>query len=930
MKSRHAPALSSQLRYMERTSSNDKPTNSSPNGSGSSPNGSGHTEEAAKLHSSLYPHIGRNANPPILSEARLGEESERLLQDFKVAQGTRHLLVNQELSYAEYLKEVIRCPRRMIRNTFQYTADALESFGSERANILGQEVVDFKLRTWPWESPMVRDRKTLEGQELALHEFYQQMKLFGRREYANRMFIFHGPPGSGKTRLNDTIDAALEHYSENDPSGALYRLVWVFSEEGARRPFGFAANTPQGATISHEECSGGGRIIYRPLGNTDPLFLLSRTTRERLLTTLEEEGRLPADLNSDYLLRGELDTFSEGVLEALESYYRAEQMSDLLPGQRLSEAKILEDVLSKHVRVERYTLSRRQGRGLCSIWGSPNRNADIEPFYDSFSPPPEQIRAAERDLSMSKSFMVEANRGHLHFSDLFRPDQQDRGRDDISHLNHLLNEIESGHTQIFSLRHAARLKTEKVNALLRADANDEHIDRKRTAEGWDSLGRRLHFIVVPHITRFLSEAAAQRDFFDTIVGRDRGICPHVLETVSLFVTATRLLRPEPSRYAKVHERLPNILGRMNVVEKALLLQESRPEVKIELNMIKQDEGKRWNQDELGIVKKFLPLIASEYMAGVGQTRFSLYDGGFGISTANAQDILRQVAVFRPSQPITVIEVLGVLHRLSQEKFPYYAKIDEAKQHHIKARLEDKQRENERNGKTLSEKDVRDWVKPISDEVEKQFPVPSPDSIIKAVEVYAKRRIEDDIYTALGIANEDHSTLSIRRYLAHARVSIGQAPLEVEAQHRVTEREVKHNDKLLEDFESKVVKNEDLSTPEKRLAFRKHLFEQIGNWQAEHPLDTASNHYESIFGELVEGMKVARKEGLEKRLREFEQLSREYADDPSRIRKDVEGKEDERRRAQRWQRAIRALEENGYPREERWETIRKHLEWAMTK
>lgn len=877
-----------------------------------------------------YPHAPRPLPTPILSDTHLGEQSQRLLDNFKVAQGTRHVMVNTELSYSDYLKEVIRFPRQMIRNTFQYTADALESFGFQSATILGQEVLDFKLRTWPWESLLVRDRKTLEGQEIALNEFYQQMKLFGRREYANRMFIFHGPPGSGKTRLNDTIDAALEHYSENDSAGALYRLVWVFNEDSARRPFGFAAHTSQGAHVSHEECSGGRRIIYRPLGNTDPLFLLSRTTREQLIISLEGEGRLPPDLNADYLLRGELDTFSEGILEALESYYRAEQLSDLLPDQRLSESKILEDVLTNHVRVERYTLSRRQGRGLCSIWGSPNRNADIEPFYDSYSPPPEQIRSAERDLSMAKSFMIEANRGHLHFSDLFRPDQQDRGRDDISHLNHLLNEIESGHTQIFSLRHAARLKTEKVNALLRADANDEHIDRKRTAEGWDSLGRRLHFIGVPHITRFLSEVDAQRDFFDTIVGRDRPICPHVLETVSLFVTATRLLRPEPSRYAKVHERLPHIVGRMNVCEKALLLQESRADVRIEMNMIKHDENERWNQDELSLLKKFLPLIASEYMAGVGQTRFSLYDGGFGISTANTQDILRQVAIFRPAQPITVIEVLEVLHKQAQEKFSYYARIDEAKQHHIKALLEEKQRDHERTGKTLSERDVREWVKPISDEVEKQFPVPSPDSIIRAVEIYAKKRIEDDIYSALGIANEDQSNLSIKRYLAHARVSIGQAPLEVEPQHRVTEREVKHNEKLLEDFENRVVKNEDLSTPDKRLAFRKHLFEQIGNWQAEHPLDAASNHYESIFGELVEGMKVARKEGLEKRLREFEQLSREYGEDLSRIRKDLEGKEDERRRAQRWQRAIRALEENGYPREERWETIRKHLEWAMSK
>ena len=79
------------------------------------------------------------------------------------------------------------------------------------------------------------------------------------------------------------------------------------------------------------------------------------------------------------------------------------------------------------------------------------------------------------------------------------------------------------------------------------------------------------------------------------------------------------------------------------------------------------------------------------------------------------------------------------------------------------------------------------------------------------------------------------------------------------------------------------------------------------------------------------MRVVRKEMLEKPLNEFEQMTREYAEDPLKVRKDLDGKEDERRRAQRWVKAIKALQDTlKYPREERWETIRKHLEWAVKK
>ena len=809
----------------------------------------------------------------------------------------------------------------------------MESFGYEDRAILGREVRDFGFREWPWESSMVRDRRLLEGHEIALHEFYQQMKIFGRRESANRMFVFHGPPGSGKTRLNDTIDAMLENYSETNPKGALYRLVWVFPQEGRKKQFGFASLMAKDSPVAKEERPQDGQLIYRPTGNTDPLFLLARSfndqgPREKLLSILTDEGRLPLDLNVDYFLRGELDTFSESLLDSLVDFYREELRNESEDRDGVDEGNVYREVIQRHARVERYTLSSRQGRGLCSYSGSANRNADIEPFYSSYSPPPDEIRAAERDLYMPTSFMLRANRGHLHFSDLFRPDGHDRSREDISSLNHLLNEIESGDTEIVSLQRAASIRREKVNLVIRADANDDLIGAKTGGPGWDSLGRRIQFISAPHITRYLSEAAANKDFFSTIVDRSRVICPHVLNVASLFVTATRLIKPTPASYEGVHADLPGVLETMSVVEKALLLQEPRGDIKSPLNMLKSDEAKRWSQDDLRILRRYLPRIASEYQCNEGSIGRELYDGGFGISTASAQDLLRRVSIFRPDEPITVLEVLSVLEK-ELESFGYYQRIKEAKEQKIREHMEAEKLRLERSGESVNPKALREFRLKTTKYIEALFPIPAPVDILKDVEAYARRMVQDDFYQAMGIASEAESTFSIKRYLEHARVSIGRSPLEVNPAHRVSERERGANQKLMEDFEDRVAKSEDLSSEEDRLAFRRGLFAQIGNWQAENPEKLASENYEIIFGELVEGLRKAQKELLEKPLREFSELSTLYAEDPLRYRKDVVGKPEERKRAERWKRAIQALEQRlGYPREQDLKTIRKNLEWVL--
>lgn len=884
------------------------------------------------------PHLGEasaSSRPTSAIEDKdFGDATKAVLQEFRSVEEKKAGIACQHLKLSDFIGLVLKDPRHHIRNAFQYTADAMESFGFEDKTILGREIRDFSFREWPWESTLVRDRKILEGQELALYDFYQQMKMFGRRESANRMFVFHGPPGSGKTRLNDTIDAMLENYSELNPKGALYRLVWVFPEGGRKKQFGFASLMAEKQRVEEQQDLHGGQLIYRPTGNTDPLFLLAKSfdnhgPRDKLLSILSADGRLPDDLNVDYFLRGELDTFSESLLDSLVDFYREELRRSKEQGAKtVDEGEVFREVIRSHARIERYTLSSRQGRGLCSYSGTANKNADIEPFYSTYAPPPEEIRAAEREIYMPKSFMLRANRGHLHFSDLFRPDGHDRSREDISSLNHLLNEIESGDTEIVSLKRAAAIRREKVNLVIRADANDDLISAKMGGPGWDSLGRRIQFISAPHLTRYLSEAAANRDFFSTIVGTSRVICPHVLDSVSLFVTATRLIRPTPEAFEPVHEDLPSVLRSMSVVEKALLLQEPRDGVKSPLNMLKKDEAKRWTQDDLRILRRYLPKIATEYALGEGEIGKGLYDGGFGISTANTQDLLREVSVQRMGEPITVLEVLSVLER-HVEGFSYYQRIKELKERQVQQRVEAKRAAAEKKGGEISDSDLKGFRRQASKDVEELFPIPSPREILSDVESYARRMILDDFYRAMGIASEAESTFSIKRYLEHARVSLGKSPSEVSPEHRVSERERGANQKLLEDFEDRVVASVDFSSEEERLAFRRKLFGQIGNWQAENPDKKASENYDVIFGELVEGLRKAQRDLLEKPLKEFAERTNQYADDPTRYQKDTAGKEEERRKALRWKATIRALQDTlGYPEESDYKTIRKNLEWAL--
>lgn len=828
--------------------------------------------------------------------------------------------LSQSLSFNEYLAKVIESPKLMIRNESQYTVDMMLSFGSEPKTILGREILDFRLKHRPWQPQELEDQVRLFGQEAPLYEFFLRCQLYARQAHPNRMIVLHGPPGGGKTLMSETLSAGLEEYSKNNPEGVLYRLTFGFESDKQRRALGFKNSAFE--TIENDDTSDSNqnrfRFIIRPPGNTDPIFLIPKdaapgdtSPRVALLKSLYDAKKIDSSFNASYLLRGELDSTSERIMEALLDFYGGD----------------LKAVLENHIRVERWTMSAKLGRGITAIRPSQDWNADIEPHQNHYhmgSPTPPQLDSAASEIFLSHALPLATSRGHLHFADLLRPNERDRGDADISRLSHLLETIEGGTTQIMSRRESSLVRTEQIHTLIRADSNDEHIEIKRTGPAWKSFSQRCDFITVGLTTRFLEEAEAHKQRLTQLLGEERPLAPHALNTFALFVTATRLLKPDSASYTHTDKDLPEILKDLHVVEKALLLQEAVSGVRNEMNIFRAGE-KRWSVVQLTKLKRHIPDIAAEYMHGVGFTRFTLYDGGIGVSTRAAQDLLKEIIGTRQTGPLTVVDVCEALNG-RKDFLEYYQEIGNAKEQFMETEFKNWMGEQRTQGKSPSDRDIASERLKIRRDIERRFPIPHPGQILHYVKEYARLQVQEDVYQALGMANMESMALRLGRYLEHVRVSVTKNG-SVRPEFRVPKggRNEDASKELMEDFEDRVLEQRP-SSPREREEFRANLIKRIASWRLSNPTEEYEGNLENIFSDLRDKIKGVQQRWLEQAVSSFIAQSAAYENNPQNVEKHRKGSPEQKKAVADWERASNELIEAGYPKG----SISRQVIWAFTK
>jgi len=456
----------------------------------------------------------------------IDEELNHLDQTFRDAfHAERHVL-----SFGEYLELVRKEPLHHTRDATAYLSDMIRHFGVRiQKGPLG-EVTRYGVFDQAFLGADT-DQEALIGQEHVQGEVVRALHNFTHIGRTNRLLLLHGPNGSAKSTFIGCLMRGLERYSECD-EGALYRVSWVFPKKSTSRGgIGF-----HGKTASS---SGTGSYAHLPDDELEarvtveirdhPLFFLPLQERERMLQKWRPKGApLPR-----YISHGTLCQKSKKIFDAL-----------------LLEAEgSLEQVL-RHVRVERYFISRRYRVGAVTL--GPELSVDARERQVTADQNLGALPLSLRALSLFEAAgeLVDASGGVLELSDLLK-----RPLDAFKYLQTM---IETGEVALSN-------QTLLVNSTWLASANELQLEAFRGHPEFESFRGRFELIPVPYLLNFREEQRV----YESHVAKRLGVhvAPFALEIVARFAVLSRLKRPTPNRYP---DPVQGHLSRLTAWEKMCL------------------------------------------------------------------------------------------------------------------------------------------------------------------------------------------------------------------------------------------------------------------------------------------------------------------------------------------------------------------------
>jgi serine protein kinase len=436
-------------------------------------------------------------------------------------------------SMAEFLALLQADPAKFSRTAFQLVNDMIAHYGSTRREDAGESVVHYGLFDDPFDGGLRR----IFGLERTLMRLAKYIRSAAKEEGRERIFVFHGPVGTAKTSTVDLVARGLEDYTRT-PAGETMRFRWIFG----KRFVDDAQGVGFGATEMDDELGEIVASIPCQL-NENPLNLIPRPQRRELLTQLFEE-RYPDPRTRPVIPRKTL----EGEL-----CYNCRQIWDFLMARYDGDW----NRVMRHVRVERMVFSESAGRGIAKVFpeGNVETDAQVIALDENYRFISNLI--ASLNLVRFRGKYVAANRGLIHYSDIFKKP--------VQYLQHLLSAVEE-HRIDFGDVNA------DVDVMIIGTTNPFEYRAVRENPLSRALRSRARKIDVPYLLTYADE----QQIYDVSLKqarRSKPIAPHTTEYAALFAVLTRL---EKSRLTDL---LPDSLMRKvnRPIAKALIYNNETPD-----------------------------------------------------------------------------------------------------------------------------------------------------------------------------------------------------------------------------------------------------------------------------------------------------------------------------------------------------------------
>lgn len=464
----------------------------------------------------------------------LGEQIEEAMNRFDHNLKGRHQ--HPSYSFEQFLELLLEQPRSIIRNVFQLFHDMVTTYVGEGYDEYPDdpESIHFvlfdcsKLLVEGSDHPFFADR-------LFANRFMDHVAAMRRGAQQNKIYIFDGPPGCGKSTFLNNLLMKFEEYSKTQ-EGLRYETVWRLdrktlcryvrsepmplydkviqlldavpeNEESLAEPASDPCQLPSPEETGDGHLPDGADAIEVPCPSHDhPILMIPKHYRRQFFDDLflndEFKWKLFTDKEYDWVFKEQPCTICSSIYWAL--------MNRLKNPRRVFQM----------LYARPYLFSRRLGEGI-SVYNPGDKPMRQNVLGNTMLQ--NRINALLRDSNQVRyvfSRYAKTNNGIYALADI--------KSHNVERLIELHNIISEG-------VHKVEDQEENVNSLLMALMNPE--DKKNIQE-FPSFSDRIEYINIPYVLDLNTEVNIYRNIFGKHI--DESFLPRVLHNFARVILSSRV------------------------------------------------------------------------------------------------------------------------------------------------------------------------------------------------------------------------------------------------------------------------------------------------------------------------------------------------------------------------------------------------------
>lgn len=404
------------------------------------------------------------------------------------------------IPFANFLQEIAKNPKHIFRNINQMVHDMINHYIPQGINEYPNdpESINFikyntnKLFVEGLETPFFADR-------LLANQLIQVIRSLRQGVMKNKMLVFVGPPGSGKSTFLNNFIEKLEHYSRTE-KGVMFDTAWKINIQKLGVNWkNLLDENPESPIIPKDK-----NLYMVCPGHDHPIIHIPKSARKNLLSSIIEDKDVLDEIYNKKEFSWVLESESCPICSSL--------IRQLL--KSISPKEVWSMLYARH-----YEFARKLGEGI-SVYNS----------GDPVNHTPKGNRELQRRLEL---LFHSSNAVRYQFSDIALTNNGVMAIMDVK--SHNIERLENLHGVISDGIHKVGNMEEKINSLFVTLINPEDLS---VIINHKSFRDRVSIIQIPYVRDYKTEADIYKNGYGHNV--EDKFLPNILESFAKVVVSSRL------------------------------------------------------------------------------------------------------------------------------------------------------------------------------------------------------------------------------------------------------------------------------------------------------------------------------------------------------------------------------------------------------